>query len=54
MREGDAHVQDSLDGDVIGDEIQRILTQLQGESGKKLAEPKRNTPIKKFGGFATM
>ena len=54
MREGDAHVQDSLDGDVIGDEIQRILTQLQGESGKKLAEPKRNKPITRVGGFATM
>ena len=52
--EGDAHVQESLDGNVVGDEIQRILTQLQGVSEKKLVEPKRNKPIKNVDGFATL
>ena len=33
---GDVRVQDSLDGNVVGDEMQQILTQFQGVSGKNL------------------
>ena len=53
-REGDTHVHNSLDGNVVGDEMQRILRELQGVSGEKLVEPKRNKLIKSVDGFATM